>query len=247
MPENIILFIAVGFFAQMIDGALGMAYKVICTTFLFTFGISPAVASASVHAAGLFTSAVSGYSHWKLGNVDRALWIRLLVPGVIGGGIGAYLLTNIPGQIIKPFITAYLLIMGIVILFRALRKGLQTAKDIPLVPLGIFGGMMDALGGGGWGPIVTSTLIANGNSPRMTIGSVNLAEFFVTFTQSVVFILTIGLTHWYVILGLLIGGVFAAPLAALVCRKIPSRSLMIVVGVLIILLSLRTLLSLISG
>lgn len=241
MEENILAFAAFGFLAQIIDGTLGMAYGVSSTTLLLSIGLSPAAASASVHTAEIFTTAVSGLSHWRLGNVDTRLFKRLLIPGIIGGVVGAYLLTALPANIIKPFVSIYLAVMGVVILIKALRR--QT-PDAPVTshvePLGLIGGFFDAIGGGGWGPIVTSTLVARGNSPRFAVGSVSLAEFFVTLSESILFLLTIGLTHWKVVVGLLIGGVAAAPVAAYVCKRLPARALMLLVGVLIILLSLRT-------
>jgi uncharacterized membrane protein YfcA len=242
MDATILLYVAVGFVAQMIDGALGMAYGVSSNSFLLSLGIPPAAASASVHAAEVFTTAVSGASHWRLGNVDWSLLRRLLIPGVLGAVAGAYLLTAAPADFIKPAVAVYLLAMGGVILFRAWRPQRQASPRAPAPALGLAGGFLDAIGGGGWGPIVTTTLVARGHSPRSAVGSVNLAEFFVTLSQSVVFLLTIGLQHWQVILGLLIGGVLAAPLAAVGARHIPARLLIVLVGVAIILLSLRTLL-----
>jgi uncharacterized membrane protein YfcA len=243
MEHSIFIFILVGFVAQIIDGALGMAYGVSSTTFLLSVGISPAVASASVHMAEVFTTAISGFSHFRLGNVDKRLFLRLVIPGALGGALGAYVLTTIPGSVVQPFVAVYLLVMGIIILRKALQKNQEIlhTRTYHLVPLGLIGGFFDAIGGGGWGPIVTTTLMARGNSPRFTIGSVNLAEFFVTLCESVAFVLTIGLVHWHVIIGLMIGGGVAAPLAAILCRKLPARAMMIVVGLLIVALSVRTL------
>lgn len=238
--ENICVFIGLGFVAQMIDGALGMAYGVSLTTFLLSVGVAPAAASASVHAAEIFTTAVSGLSHLSLGNVHKDLWKRLVIPGIIGGVAGAYILTAIPGETLKPLVSLYLLVMGLIILRKAFKQATEGEVRTHLIPLGLLGGFCDAIGGGGWGPIVTTTLVARGNSPRFTIGSVNLAEFFVTTAESITFILTIGLVHWKIILGLIIGGVLAAPLAAFVCKRLPARALMVLVGVLIIFLSLRT-------
>lgn len=240
MTDNIFVFILLGFMAQMIDGALGMAYGVSLTTFLLSVGIAPATASASVHAAEIFTTAVSGLSHLSLGNVNKELWKRLIIPGVIGGVVGAYLLTAVPGKTIKPVVSLYLLIMGLVILWKAFKKAQEMEVKTHLVPLGLVGGFFDAIGGGGWGPIVTTTLVARGNNPRFTIGSVNLAEFFVTTAESITFILTIGMVHWKIILGLLLGGMLAAPLAAYVCKRLPTRALMVLVGILIVFLSIRT-------
>jgi len=240
MYEVIILFIIVGFIAQIIDGALGMAYGVSSTTFLLSMGIPPAMASAGVHTAEIFISGISGLSHLKLGNVDKKLFIKLLIPGVIGGAVGAYILTAIPAKMIKPFVAFYLLIMGIMILRKALKKTEKKNVKTILFPLGLLGGFFDAIGGGGWGPIVTSTLVARGSNPRFAIGSVNLAEFFVSITEVATFLTTIGLVQWQIILGLVIGGVLAAPLAAYICKRLPSKILMIIVGILIIVLSIRT-------
>jgi len=242
VDQTIIVFIIVGFIAQMVDGSLGMAYGVSSNTFLLSIGIPPATASASVHTAEIFTTMASGLSHFRLGNVDRKLFEKLLVPGIIGGIIGAYILTSVPGKAIKPFIAIYLFIIGIVILRKAFKKIEVNEVETRIVPLGLTGGFFDAMGGGGWGPIVTSTLIARGNHPRFTIGSVNTAEFFVTVSESIVFILTIGLAHWRIIVGLMAGGVIAAPIAAYTCKKLPTRLLMIIIGGLIMILSTRTIL-----
>ena len=244
MDITILLYILVGFVAQTIDGALGMAYGVSSNTFLLSLGLPPAAASASVHMAEVVTTGVSGVSHWRLGNIDWNLVKRLLIPGVIGGVAGAYLLTSIDGDVIKPWISAYLLVMGVFILYKAFRPsgqvndGTHTAR---VSVLGLIGGFCDAIGGGGWGPVVTTTLVARGKNPRLTIGSVNFSEFFVTFAESVTFVLTLTFTqYWQIILGLLIGGAIAAPLAARVTKTLPLKGLMILVGTLIILLSIRT-------
>ncbi|HJW89690.1 MAG TPA: sulfite exporter TauE/SafE family protein [Anaerolineales bacterium] len=242
MDTSILLYVFVGFFAQMIDGAMGMAYGVSSNTFLLSIGVPPAAASASVHMAEVVTTGVSGFSHWRLGNINWPLVRRLLIPGVLGGMSGAYLLTSIDGNIIKPYIAAYLLIMGVVILIKAFNGVKENPEHSQRVGLlGLVGGFFDSIGGGGWGPIVTTTLVARGDNPRFTIGSVNFAEFFVTFSESVVFVATLNFfSYWKIILGLLIGGVIAAPLAAIVARKLPVRALMLMVGALIILLSIRT-------
>lgn len=239
MPE-LLLYAVAGFIAQMIDGALGMGYGVSATTLLLTFGVTPAVASASVHTAEVVATGFSGYHHWRAGNVAASLVRKLLVPGVIGGCLGAYILTEVPGDAIKPFIAAYLLIMGLIILAKAWRRSVHVGSEKHLIPLGLAGGFFDAIGGGGWGPIVVGTLLARGNEPRTTIGSVNVAEFFVTLATSLTFILTIGVDNWMPIAGLALGGAIAAPLAAKLTGRIPARPLMIAVGVLVILLSART-------
>lgn len=243
MSEDILLYIAVGFLAQMIDGAIGMAYGVTSTSVLLSFGVPPATASACVHAAETFTTGASGFAHWKLGNVDKRLIWRLAVPGMIGGALGAYLLISLDGNALKPYISLYLLLVGLFIIYKAVHKTHSFVDDPPknVAPLGLVGGFVDAIGGGGWGPIVTSTLLGQGTTPRYTIGSVNMAEFFVTFVISATFILTIGLDLWPIIAGLVVGGIVAAPIAALAAKHIPAKALMIVVGIVIVLLSIRTL------
>ena len=174
MDTSILLLIGVGFLAQIIDGSLGMAYGVTANSFLLTLGLSPAIASASVHASEIVTTMVSGISHWKFGNIDTRMVWRLLIPGVIGGSAGAYLLTTLDGNVIKPYIAIYLLIMGARILYKAFSPTPEhdrQPKTGLLVALGLAGGACDAIGGGGWGPVVTSTLISTGHSPRKTIGS----------------------------------------------------------------------------
>lgn len=234
------LYVVAGLIAQLIDGILGMAYGVSATSLLLSFGVPPAVASASVHTAEVVTSGFSGFSHWRAGNVIGSYVRKLLVPGVIGGVTGAYILTELPADAIKPIIAAYLMVMGVIILAKAWKRSVHVGSEKHLFPLGLFGGFFDAIGGGGWGPIVVGTLLARGNEPRTTIGSVNLAEFFVTFATSVTFIVTLGVSNWLPIAGLAIGGAIAAPVAARFTGRIPARPLMIAVGVLVILLSIRT-------
>lgn len=243
LDSHFLIFILVGFFAQLIDGALGMAYGVSSTTFLLATGISPVIASASVHTAEIFTTLASGISHFKFGNIDKTLFKKLVFPGVIGGAAGAYILTSVPGDKIAPFVSIYLLIMGIRILYKALKNVMDSKpfKGKKVYSLALVGGCLDAIGGGGWGPIVTTTLISNGHSPRSTIGTVNTSEFFVTIAEVIIFITFIKIQSWHGVLGLIIGGVIAAPLAAFSCKKIPTKTLMLIVGTFIILLSIRTL------
>jgi len=240
--KDFILALLVGAFAQFIDGALGMAYGVTSNSFLLGVGFTPAIASASVHTAEVFTTLASGMSHFRIGNVDKKLFKKLVVPGCICASTGAYLLAGAPACFIKPVVNIYLCIMGVVVLFRAFNVNVIMKKINKSCLAGI-GGFMDAVGGGGWGPIVTSTLIAEGNDPVKVIGSVNLAEFFVTLCESLTFFTLLGLQNLRVILGLMIGGVIAAPLGAVVCRKIPRKYLMLIVGVLIIFLSVRRLMA----
>lgn len=234
--------VMVGFFAQVVDGALGMAYGVTATSFLLATGATPGVASASVHIAEIFTTGVSGISHVKFGNVNKTLFIRLLVPGILGGILGAVLVTQVDGAMFKPYISAYLLLLGIYILSKAFHP-LRLRENAPrhVGKLALFGGFVDAAGGGGWGPVVTSTLVSSGNDPRTTIGSVNFAEFFLTLTGAAVFTLLMETNTWPIIVGLVFGGLFAAPFAAVLCKKLHARTLLILVGVLIISISLYNL------
>ena len=230
--------VAVGLAAQAVDGALGMAYGVTASTFLMSAGASPAVASASSHIAEIFTTGVSGIAHVKQGNVDRKLFLRLVVPGTIGALAGVLVVTQIDGKALKPWIAGYLLVIGIYILskaFRALR--IRTSDPKHVGKLALFGGFVDATGGGGWGPVVTSTLVGTGNDPRTTIGSVSFAEFFLTFATAAGFTLLAVQGTWPVVAGLVIGGIFAAPFAALLVRKLSTRTLLVAVGVLITSLS----------
>lgn len=229
---------AVGLGAQIVDGALGMAYGVTSTTFLLSTGVPPAAASASVHIAEIFTTGFSGFSHLKLGNVNKALFKRLLIPGVAGGLIGAYIVTSVDGNTIKPFISAYLLLIGLYILSKVWRQlRVQTEPPKYVAPLALTGGFVDAVGGGGWGPVVTTSLIGGGHDPRTTIGSVNAAEFFIALATGLSFSVLGGLTHWTTIAGLVFGGLFAAPLAAVLTRYAPTKLLLAIVGLLISALS----------
>ncbi|RZK53493.1 MAG: siroheme synthase [Pedobacter sp.] len=242
VDSTIIYFIIGGFLAQLVDGALGMAYGVSATTFLLSFGVSPAAASASVHASEIFTSGVSGLMHLKFGNVRTKLFKKLLLPGILGAIAGAYILSSLEnyGHIIKPIVSAYTLFLGVKILLKAVAKA-KNVKPLKRVgPLAFVGAFLDSIGGGGWGPIVTSTLISRGGNPRYTIGSVNLTEFFVTLASSITFITMIGLTHWQIIAGLVIGGCIAAPFGAYITKKLNVKTIMIMVGTIVIITSLRT-------
>lgn len=241
LTQDLLYFVLVGFVAQMIDGALGMAYGISSTSFLLGLGIPPALASSSVHVSEVFTSGISGLSHLKMGNVNKRLFQRLVLPGMIGAVLGAYILTSIDGNIIKPYIALYLLVMGIIVIRKAFHKNVAPRDEKTLAPLALFGGFMDAVGGGGWGPIVASTLLSKGHQARYAIGSVNLAEFFIALSGAITFVTLIGAGNWQIIAGLVIGGSVAAPFAAYLCRKFSTRTLMIMVGVLIIGLSIRTL------
>jgi uncharacterized membrane protein YfcA len=243
MPENwleiahlLLPFILVGFGAQIVDGALGMAYGVISSSLLLTLGVPPRAASASVHAAETCTTAVSALSHVLHGNVDWRLFARLIVPGVIGGVAGAYVLSNIDGDTIKPWIQAYLLCIGLWLLWRGLRYPPRQRDARYVTPLGLIGGFLDATGGGGWGPVVTSNLLLQGSSPRHTIGTVNTVEFFLTLSISLTFLFSLGWeTFTTATIGLLLGGVIAAPLGAWIARHVPAKPLLVMVGVILTL------------
>ena len=217
-------YIAVGFAAQLVDGALGMAFGVICSTLLVSvMGVAPARASAGVHFVEMFTTGASGISHVLLKNVDWKLFARIAIPGVIGGCTGAYLLASIHTEAARPFVMAYLTLIGFYLLYKAWDFTHQHKPRDPKVtmPLGLVGGFLDASGGGGWGPVVTSNLLIQGADPRKTIGTVNTAEFFLTVAVSMTFILTIGLEAFTVVTGgLLIGGLLAAPFGAMVAKRI---------------------------
>ena len=232
----------VGLLAQLVDGSLGMAYGITSTSFLIGIGATPAAASGAVHVAEIFTTAFSGISHIKFGNVHKDLFKKLVIPGVIGGILGAYILTSIDGKLIKPYITVYLLLMGLFILRKAFILIKHNNKKIKHVrKLALTGGFLDAIGGGGWGPIVTSTLIGQGNSPRHTIGSVNTAEFFVSFATGITFILLGSAGHWILVAGLIIGGLFSAPFAAYLTSKLSTKKLLVAVGFLITAISIYNL------
>lgn len=239
--HEIIQYAAIGFAAQIIDGTLGMAYGVSASSLLLAQGMAPVVVSSTVHAAEVFTTGISGMAHRYFGNVEQGMFWKLMLPGVIGAVTGAFVLGNVMGDVLKPLIAAYLGIMGILIMTRVFKTHAPRTKATRLVPLGFMGALMDAIGGGGWGPIVTSTLVARGHHARLTIGTVNAVEFFVTLAASITFIFTIGLQHWRIIAGLGVGGIVAAPLGAYFCTKIPHRPFMFAVGLLVLVISLRTL------
>lgn len=243
------IFLFVGFFAQLVDGALGMAYGVISSSVLLAFGVPPAQASATIHAAECFTTGTSGISHMTHRNVDWKLFWRLAPAGILGGVIGAYVLTGLDATFIKALVIAYLGVLGIFMLLKAisgLREEPPRLKHV--VPLGIVGGFLDASGGGGWGPVVTSTLLGRGHAPRYVIGSVNTAEFFLTVAISVTFMwaLFTGRFEWEgglaaglaALGGLILGGVVAAPLAGYVTKIMPARFLLGAAALLVICLSI---------
>ena len=232
-------FIAVGFAAQLVDGALGMAFGVISNTLLVAvLGVPPAQASQRVHFVECFTTAMSGISHLIHRNVDPKLFLRLVVPGMIGGFTGAYLLSSLDASVVKPFVLIYLSAIGIYLLIRGVMYP-PKIKEVKLIaPLGLIGGFLDAAGGGGWGPVVTSNLLIQGGDPRKVVGTVNSAEFFLTITVSATFIYHIGATQLVgATLGLLIGGLLAAPLGAWAAKHFPAKQMLIMVGIVLTLTS----------
>jgi uncharacterized membrane protein YfcA len=232
-------FILVGFAAQLVDGALGMAFGVITSTLLVgVLGVPPAAASAQVHVVEVFTTGISGINHWLHRNVDLQLFLRLVIPGMIGGALGAYGLSQIDAAVVKPYVLAYLAAVGAWLLWRGFRRMPKISDPKVVGPLGLIGGFLDAAGGGGWGPVVTSNLLMQGAEPRKVIGTVNTVEFFVTSTISATFITQLGLAHFGVaVVGLLIGGVIAAPLGAVLAKRVPARLLLLMVGVVLIITS----------
>ena len=241
IDREILLFAAIGFFAQLVDGALGMAFGVIASSSLIATGAPPAIASAAVHAAEIVTTAISGASHIWNRNVDRRLFLQLVVPGAAAGAVGAYILTGVPEEVIKPVVTVYLAGMAVLIFARVLGWGLRRWRP-PTPLLGAGGGFLDAIGGGGWGPLVASTLIATGDNPRRSVGSVNLAEFFVAVTVSATFLTQLDLARYgKPVIGLIIGGALAAPLAGYLLRIMPMRVALILIGVVVAALSVLNL------
>ena len=232
-------FIGVGFAAQLVDGALGMAFGVISNTMLVALlGVPPAQASARVHLVECFTTAISGISHLLHGNVDKALFFRLLIPGVIGGVLGAYVLTSLDASVVKPFVLVYLTGIGVYLFWRGLFYPPDGRVAKHVAPLGLLGGFLDAAGGGGWGPVVTSNLLIQGADPRKVVGTVNTVEFFLTISVSAAFIYKLGFADIAgATLGLLIGGIAAAPFGAYAAKRFAAKHMLIMVGIVLTLTS----------
>jgi uncharacterized protein len=243
---DLFFYVLLGFLAQLIDGALGMAYGLIATSTLLATGLSPVAASASVHAAEVVTSGLAGASHLWNRNIDWKLLLRLATAGVIGGVIGAYVLVGLPETAVKIFVSLYLLGMTGFIARRIFshnetsRRRKIGEREIPTAAVGFFGGLFDAIGGGGWGPIVTSTLLARGDPPRFTIGSASASEFFVALSVSLAFLFSLDFANYArTIVGLIVGGALAAPLAGFLSRVLAPRTLLIMVMVIVGSLSLN--------
>jgi uncharacterized membrane protein YfcA len=238
MWTDYLLLGAIGFVAQLIDGALGMAFGVISTSTMLTMGVPVAQASAMVHTAEVFTTAASAISHIAHRNVDWKLVARLGVGGVIGAVLGAWVLSNVDASAARPYVAGYLLVLGLFILLKAARR--IPKRDAPVAlapPLGLVGGFLDACGGGGWGPMVASTLIGSGQAPRSAVGSVNTTEFFVTVAAATTFFVELGVAPWQDLIALVVGGVLAAPFGGWAVKRLPPRVLMTMVGVLVVTLS----------
>jgi len=248
--RKLLIFTLIGFAAQLIDGSLGMAYGATSASLLLMFGVAPAVASASIHMAEIATTAASGASHIWFKNVDKGMVLRLIIPGSISAFLGAAFLSSIPGHVIKPFVSAFLMLLGVYILARFLFRNHQgqEAKAKPpsnklLTPLGLVGGFLDAVGGGGWGPIATPVLLARkGSSPRKVIGTVDTSEFAIAVSATLGFVLFLGWEQfqWQWVVAFMIGGVLAAPIAAWLVKIIPSYLLGVLVGGFIILTNAKT-------
>ena len=235
---DLLPFIAIGFAAQLIDGALGMAFGVISSTLLVSIGVPPAAASAGVHVVESFTTGVSGISHVLHRNVRWKLFFRIVIPGVIGGVLGAYVLSQIDASVARPFVLAYLTAIGLYLLWKGLFHPVQEKEPRVIEPLGFAGGFLDAAGGGGWGPVVSSNLLVQSASPRHVIGTVNTAEFFVTVAISATFIASLGIAAFTIATtGLLIGGILAAPMGAFLAKRVPAKTLLTFVGIVLTITS----------
>ncbi|HEY8417810.1 MAG TPA: sulfite exporter TauE/SafE family protein [Limnochordales bacterium] len=250
--RNLVSLAFVGFLAQLIDGALGMGYGVTSSSMLLALGVAPAVASASVHAGEVVTTLISGVAHWRFGNVDRTMVWRLGVPGAAGAFLGAWLLASLPVQATRVGVAGFLFLLGVVVLVRSWRAGrgkLTRARPLSsrwLVPLGLVAGLLDATGGGGWGPVTTTTLVAREpGRARRVIGSVDASEFLVATSATAGFVTALGWEgiSWLWVGAIVLGGAVAAPLAAWLVRKLPLDVLGVTVGAMIILYNARTLLA----
>lgn len=237
----------VGFLAEIVAGSMGMGYGVICTTILLILNVSPPVISASIHSAESFTTAAGSISHYKLGNVNKKLTRMLAIPAIAGAILGALTLSYVGeryAKMTKPVIAAYTMYLGIRILKNAFGKkngnGGIKKKKINIPVLGLIGGFIDSFGGGGWGPLVTGTFIKNGRTPRYVIGSSTIAKFILTFASAVTFVFTVGIHHWNIVAGLLIGGIVTAPFSAMLTAKLPVRKMFAAVGIVVIIMSLIT-------
>lgn len=238
-----------GFLAQIIAGSMGMGYGVICTTVLLTLGISPPAISSSIHTAETFTSGFTAYSHYRYGNVNKKLAKMLVIPGVSGAIIGSLLLSKFGddyAKYIRPILAGYTLLLGMRILMNAFKYKKQQQQELkrkkPNIPfLAVIGGFIDGFGGGGWGPLMTGSIVKSGRTPKYAIGSVCVGKFFVTLASAITFFAALGISHWPIILGLFLGGFFAAPFSARLTNKLPAKTMFICVGIVIVVCSLKIL------
>nr|WP_260160504.1 sulfite exporter TauE/SafE family protein [Pedobacter cryoconitis] len=237
-------FLAGGFVFAMVDGAIGMSYGVTSTAFSLSMGIPPASASMGVHLSEVLSNGIAGWMHYRMGNINWKLFKLLIIPGILGAVAGAYLLSSLEhyGTYIKPFISLYTLILGGVILSKAFNVSRKRVggKIKKITLLGLFGGFIDAVGGGGWGSIVLSSLIAGGRNARFSLGTVKLTRFFIALMSSLTFITMLKSAHWEAVAGLVIGSALAAPIAAKVSNRISVKSIMVAVGIIVIAVSLRS-------
>ena len=240
-------FLAAGFAFAMIDGAIGMSYGVTSTTFSISMGIPPAVASMGVHLSEIMSNGIAGWMHYRMGNINWKMFKLLLVPGIIGAVTGAYILSSLEhySSYSKPFVSLYTLILGVVILLKAINTGKKkkNGKIKRIGLLGLFGGFIDAVGGGGWGSIVLSTLIAGGRNARFALGTVKLSRFFIALTSSLTFIAMLGTSHWEPVAGLVLGSALASPIAAKISNKISVKTIMMAVAVIVIITSLKSIIN----
>jgi hypothetical protein len=244
--DDFLVYVFIGFVAQLVDGSIGMAYGMITMSFLLAMGTPPLLANSSVQLAKVFTTGTSGLSHWRYGNVERRMLILLATFGIVGAIAGALLATSVSDTLLAPLVAVYLFAMGLRMLWQITRRQPVTAKTVAQLPLlGMTGGFLNAVGGSGWGPVVTSTLLARGGDPRLSIGSVSVAEFFVSLVTSFVLISHIDVANiqWQMVVGFIIGGMIAAPLAAYLCGRLPARALITMVSLMIMLLSVSMLMN----
>ena len=248
IPSEFYIMLAVGFFAQLVDGALGLGYGMTSAAAMMSMGVKLPAISGSIHTAEMFSSAISGYSHYKFGNVNKKMLIWLAIPGVVGAILGSLFVIYIGEEYehyAYPFVALYLFIIAVRLLAIAFKNKIVRKKINQIGFLGFAGGFFDAFGGGGWGPIVTSTLLTKGRQSKYVVGTVSLAEFFITFAATMTFFTSLGVEYWYIVLGLIIGGMIAAPIAAKLAGKLPRKIAYVLVALLVMISSIRIIIKII--
>jgi uncharacterized membrane protein YfcA len=240
---DILVYLLIGFLAQLVDSSLGMAFGTLSSSLLLAHGFPPRALSATVHMAEIFSSGASALAHYRLKNIDKELFRKLSLPAVIGALVGAVLVVYVPGDSLKPWVSGYFALIGLVIVLKSLRPGMIRPVRIGIAPVGFLGGFFDAFGGAGWGEFVSSGLVLQGREVRTAVGSLNAVEFLITTVISVVFISTIGVDHWPAVAAIAGGGMMAAPFGAWVCKRMPAKWLMLAVGMAVTLLGLKSLLA----